>query len=117
MQFLHLKEKHNIESFVVDTPLCFDVYNKKIKKDGYSITITQPEHNSLRVIEVPKKDGKEIVRKMYSEQKDMKIPSYLIPRCPVCGKKFEPIRKTKKCCSYKWANIHCRFFCKFLLKP
>ncbi len=63
-QIEHLKEKHNIDSFVVDTPLCFDVYNKKIKRDGYSITITQPEHNSLRVIEVPKKDGKEIVRKM-----------------------------------------------------
>lgn len=63
-QIEHLKEKHHIDSFVVDTPLCFDVYNKKIKKDGFSITITQPEHNSLRVIEVPKEDGKEIVRKM-----------------------------------------------------
>ena len=29
-QIEHLKEKHHIESFVVDTPLCFDVYNKKI---------------------------------------------------------------------------------------
>lgn len=63
-QIAHLKFKHHIDSFVVDTPLCFDVYNKKIKRDGYSITITQPEHNSLRVIEVPKADGKEIVRKM-----------------------------------------------------
>lgn len=63
-QIAHLKFKHHIESFKVDTPLCFDVYNKKIKTDGYSITITQPEHNSLRIIEVPKKDGKEIVRKM-----------------------------------------------------
>lgn len=63
-QIEHLKEKHKITSFVVDTPLCFDVYNKKIKHDGYSITITQPEHNSLRVIEVPKEDGEEIVRKM-----------------------------------------------------
>ncbi len=63
-QIAHLKVKHNIESFTVKTPLCFDVYNKKIKQDGYSITITQPEHNSLRVIEVPKSDGKEIVRKM-----------------------------------------------------
>jgi DNA (cytosine-5)-methyltransferase 1 len=68
-QIKHLKEKHHIASFVVDRPLCFDVYNKKIKYDGYSITITQPEHNSLRVIEVPKKDGLEIVRKMsVSEQ-------------------------------------------------
>jgi DNA (cytosine-5)-methyltransferase 1 len=63
-QIAHLKEKHNIESFVVDTPLCFDVYNKKIKRDGYCITITQPEHNSLRVIEPPLADGLERVRKM-----------------------------------------------------
>lgn len=62
-QIEHLKEKHHIDSFVVDEPLCFDVYNKKIKKDALCITITQPEHNSLRVIEVPK-NGKEIVRKM-----------------------------------------------------
>jgi len=61
-QIEHLKEKHNIDSFIVDKPLCFDVYNKKIKRDGYSITITLPEHNSLRVIESNPK--KEIVRKM-----------------------------------------------------
>lgn len=63
-QIAHLKVKHNIPSFAVEEPLCFDVYNKKIKKDAVCITITQPEHNSLRVIEVPKADGKEIVRKM-----------------------------------------------------
>lgn len=63
-QIEHLKRKHNIPTFVVDKPLCFDVYNKKIKTDGICITITQPEHNSLRVIEVPKQDGQEIVRKM-----------------------------------------------------
>ena len=63
-QIAHLKEKHHIVSFVVDEPLCFDVYNKKIKTNGLSITLTQPEHNSLRVIEVPKADGLEIVRKM-----------------------------------------------------
>ena len=38
--------------------------NKKIKTNGLCITITQPEHNSLRVVEVPKEDGVEIVRKM-----------------------------------------------------
>lgn len=62
-QIEHLKFKHNIDSFVVKEPLCFDVYNKKIKTDAMCITITQPEHNSLRVIEVPK-NGNEIVRKM-----------------------------------------------------
>ena len=54
---------------MVNEPLCFDVYNKKIKRDGICITITQPEHNSLRVIEVPHADGLERVRKMsVSEQ-------------------------------------------------
>lgn len=61
-QIEHLKEKHNVDSFKVKEPLCFDVYNKKIKTDGYSITITMPEHNALRVIEPNRK--KEVVRKM-----------------------------------------------------
>ncbi len=31
-------------------------------------------------------DNEEAVRRMFAEQKNMKIPSELIPRCPVCGK-------------------------------
>ena len=31
-------------------------------------------------------DNEAIVRRMVAEQKDMKIPSELLPRCPVCGK-------------------------------
>ncbi len=83
-QIEHLKEKHNIPSFVVETPLCFDVYNKKIKYDGYCITITQPEHNSLRVIEVPKSDGKEIVRKM-TVHEQFRLMGFRISRdCQEC---------------------------------
>lgn len=78
-QISHLKIKHNIDSFVVDVPLCFDVYNKKIKRDGYSITITQPEHNSLRIIEVPNSDGKEIVRKM-SVHEQFRLMGFRISR-------------------------------------
>lgn len=61
-QIEHLKVKHNINSFFVDTPLCLDIYNKKIKYDGYAITLTMPEHNTLRVIEAHK--DKEVIRKM-----------------------------------------------------
>lgn len=87
-QIAHLREKHNIESFAVETPLCFDVYNKKIKKDGYSITITQPEHNSLRVIEVPKEDGLEIVRKM-SISEQFRLMGFRISRdCKDCEINF-----------------------------
>ena len=31
-------------------------------------------------------DNEEIVRKMVENQRDMKIPSKLVPKCPVCGK-------------------------------
>ncbi|MCD8067463.1 MAG: Sir2 silent information regulator family NAD-dependent deacetylase [Lachnospiraceae bacterium] len=31
-------------------------------------------------------DNEDIVRQMIKQQRDMKIPSELIPRCPVCGK-------------------------------
>lgn len=31
-------------------------------------------------------DNEEIVRRMYSEQRDMRVPSELIPHCPVCGR-------------------------------
>lgn len=31
-------------------------------------------------------DNEEIIKKMYETQKDMKIPSSLIPHCPVCGR-------------------------------
>lgn len=31
-------------------------------------------------------DNEQLVRRMVAEQKDMKIPTELIPRCPVCGK-------------------------------
>lgn len=31
-------------------------------------------------------DNEEMIRKMYEQQKDMRIPTELIPRCPKCGK-------------------------------
>ena len=34
-------------------------------------------------------DNKELIEKMYFEQKDGKVPSELIPKCPVCGRNME----------------------------
>ncbi|MGN0643181.1 MAG: SIR2 family NAD-dependent protein deacylase [Huintestinicola sp.] len=31
-------------------------------------------------------DNEEVIRRMYAHQKDMRIPSELIPRCPECGR-------------------------------
>lgn len=35
-------------------------------------------------------DNEKAVRRMVAEQKDMKIPSELIPRCPLCGRPMVP---------------------------
>lgn len=34
-------------------------------------------------------DNKDLILKMVESQKDMKIPSSLIPKCPICGKPME----------------------------
>ncbi len=34
-------------------------------------------------------DNEEAVRRMYAEQKNMRIPSYLIPHCPRCGREMK----------------------------
>lgn len=39
-------------------------------------------------------DNEDVVRTMYEQQKDMKIPSDLIPKCPYCGK---PLTTNLRC--------------------
>jgi DNA (cytosine-5)-methyltransferase 1 len=55
-QIERLIEIHGVD-FNVPESLCLDIYNKKIRHDGVSITITEPHHNSLRVVEKPQKGG------------------------------------------------------------
>jgi DNA (cytosine-5)-methyltransferase 1 len=66
-QINRLIELHNID-FNVNEPLCFDVYNKKIKKDGICITITEPHHNSLRIVEPPIKNKFRVRKASVEEQ-------------------------------------------------
>lgn len=51
----------------VKEPSCFDIYNKKVREDGISITLTEPHHNTLRVVE-PKINDKFVVRKMTEKE-------------------------------------------------
>lgn len=62
----HLIKKHEID---LDVPhsLCLDIYNKKIKYDGSCITLTEPHHNGLRIVE-PIIDGQFRVRKLSVEE-------------------------------------------------
>jgi DNA (cytosine-5)-methyltransferase 1 len=49
-QCKHLIYKHSVD-LNVSTSLCLDIYNKKIKYDGSCITLTEPHHNGLRIVE------------------------------------------------------------------
>jgi len=40
---------------------------------------SEPCHNATY-------DNEDVIRKMYEQQKNMRVPSELIPRCPKCGK-------------------------------
>ena len=62
-QIERLHVVHNVEKFDVEEPLCFDIYNKKLRKDGLCMTVTPPEHNVIRIVE-PMVNGMERVRKL-----------------------------------------------------
>jgi len=49
--------------FKVKETACFDRYNHQIRNDGVCMTITEPHHNIMRVVE-PKTNGHDKVRKM-----------------------------------------------------
>ena len=74
-QIQRIKDFYGIESFVVDEVSCFDLYNRKIRDDGISITILAPEHNKMRMVEPTGPDGQEIVRK-YSVPEQFRLMGF-----------------------------------------
>ena len=66
-QIARIHEIHNNPIFDVETPLCYDIYNRKIRTDNICMTITPPEHNVIRVIE-PMVNGEERFRKLSLEE-------------------------------------------------
>lgn len=66
-QIARIHEIHNNPIFDVDEPLCYDIYNRKIRTDGLCMTVTPPEHNVIRIIE-PMVNGQERFRKLSLEE-------------------------------------------------
>jgi DNA (cytosine-5)-methyltransferase 1 len=54
-QIERLKELYGLD-FIVKEPSCADLYNKKIRTDGISITILEPHHNKMRIVHPPKRN-------------------------------------------------------------
>lgn len=62
-QITRIHEIHHNDVFDVDEPLCYDIYNRKIRYDRICMTVTPPEHNVIRIIE-PMQNGQERFRKL-----------------------------------------------------
>lgn len=74
-QITRIKEFYGIPSFKVSEPSCFDLYNRKIRNDGLSITILAPEHNKMRLVEPSEDDSIDIVRK-YSVSEQFRLMGF-----------------------------------------
>ena len=62
-QIARIHEIHHNEPFDVEEPLCYDIYNRKIRTDRICMTVTPPEHNVIRIVE-PMQNGEERFRKL-----------------------------------------------------
>jgi DNA (cytosine-5)-methyltransferase 1 len=61
-QIKKLIKRYKVD-FNVSKRSCVDLYNYKVRNDGICATITEPHHNTLRIVEPPK-NGKFRVRKL-----------------------------------------------------
>lgn len=91
-QIQRIKDYYGIKSFVVDEPSCFDLYNRKIRKDGISITILAPEHNKMRMVEPCGPNGKEIVRK-YSVPEQFRLMGFKDGEIDFAGQSYSQLSK------------------------
>lgn len=62
--FIKVHTSHGFRKWKVSEPLCFDVYNHKMKTNGITNTLTEPSHNITRIVEPPRKNGEIRIRKL-----------------------------------------------------
>lgn len=91
-QIKRIKDFYGIKSFIVDKYSCFDLYNKKIRDDGISITILAPEHNKMRMVEPTMEDGIEIVRK-YSVEEQFRLMGFKDGEIDFNGQSYTQLSK------------------------
>lgn len=90
-QIQRLKELYGLD-FIVDEPSCADLYNKNIRKDGISITILEPHHNKMRVVEPPLENGELMVRK-YSVSEHFRLMGFKDGEIDFCNQSYQQLCK------------------------
>lgn len=91
-QIKRIKDFYGIKDFIVSEHSCFDLYNKKIRDDGISITILAPEHNKMRMVEPTLPDGTEIVRK-YSVTEQFRLMGFHDGEIDFAGQSYSQLSK------------------------
>ena len=62
-------------------------------------------------------DNEKIIKEMVAEQKNMKVPTYLVPKCPVCGREMTMnLRADDKFVEDKGWYAACKNYTEFLEK-
>lgn len=89
-QIERLKELYGLD-FIVTEPSCADLYNKKIRTDGISITILEPHHNKMRIVHPPKK-GELIVRN-YSVTEQFRLMGFKDGEIDFAGQGYHQLSK------------------------
>lgn len=85
-----LKLVQDKDYFVITTNV--DHQFQKVGFDKQRLFYTQGDYGLFQCAKPchPKTyDNEEVVRRMIAEQMDMRIPSELVPKCPVCGGRME----------------------------
>lgn len=66
--FMAVHSAHGFHNWEVNEPLCFDVYNHKMKTNGITNTLTEPSHNITRIVEPSLADGTIRIRKLTTRE-------------------------------------------------
>lgn len=61
--FVEVHQSHGFRDWIVEKPLCFDVYNHRMKTNAITNTLTEPSHNITRIVE-PMHNGILSIRKL-----------------------------------------------------
>jgi DNA (cytosine-5)-methyltransferase 1 len=110
-QIRRIIELHKV-NLDVKEPCCLDIYNKKVRNDGICITITEPHHNCMRVVEP--KVGDEFRLRKFSIREHFRLMGFDEGEINIDGLSYQ---QACKLAANGWdVNIASKIFRKILHK-
>lgn len=73
----------------VKGPFCFDVYNRKVRFDGLCITITEPHHNNMRIVDTDS-HGNATIRKL-TEKEHFRLMGFQEGEISFAGQSYQQL--------------------------